>query len=219
MDRRIVAFAGTLFGLLVGSAVGYYVAAKKLEQEYEEEFHTQVEKLKEYYGVLYKKKEGYRTPEEMLNRLAKQDETEFGVTNKELDEVVTRLRYKGKEREVQTVNVFDREPPAEDVPSLSDHTRLLTADEFMNTEVGYEQFTLTFFTEEGVLAEENDSLVSDIVDVIGVDNEQILNLFGQLSEDEKTFYLRNDKLELDYEVVLFRGSYNEFVLGLNKTPE
>ena len=66
---------------------------------------------------------------------------------------------------------------------------------------GYDQITL-FYTEDKVLLNEDDTKVTDIEDVIGLES---LNHFGEYEED--VLYVRNERLRTDYEVLMDPRTY------------
>jgi hypothetical protein len=73
--------------------------------------------------------------------------------------------------------------------------------------MGYTQTTLTFYSGDNILADEQDSPVYNYESVVG-------NLrFGHGSNDSNVVYIRNEKLEAEYEVLLFDGSFEIEVLG------
>lgn len=61
----------------------------------------------------------------------------------------------------------------------------------------YEKITLTYYPRERVLLDDDDP-VTNIVGDIGWKN---LNQFGGISEDPEVVYIRNDRMETDFEVV------------------
>jgi hypothetical protein len=80
----------------------------------------------------------------------------------------------------------------------------------MESEPGYQQVTITFFEGDDVLSDERDQVIEDIEETVGVEN---LKQFGHGSKDPKIVYIRNDRLELDFEVVQSQNKYVEEVLG------
>ena len=87
---------------------------------------------------------------------------------------------------------------------------IISADEFLNTEVGYEQFTLTYFQGDETLVDQADTIVESVEKTVGVAN---LSKFGHLSEDENIVYIRNERLNWDFEVVRSMGKYSVEVLN------
>ena len=67
----------------------------------------------------------------------------------------------------------------------------------------YEKISLTYYS-DNVLADENDDVVEDVADTVGLDS---LNTFGQYDDD--AVYVRNDRLRADYEILMDRRDYSE----------
>lgn len=81
-------------------------------------------------------------------------------------------------------------------------------------ELDYESLTLTYYTEDDVLCNERD----EIIDPEGRDDmigEKNLERFGHGSNDASIVYVRNDKLELIFELVKSPNSYSEEVHGIS----
>jgi hypothetical protein len=85
---------------------------------------------------------------------------------------------------------------------------LIGADEFVNTEVGYEQITVTYYEGDDVMVDEVDEPLTAkrIEECIGRGN---LAKFGELS----VIYVRCEKFNMDFEVVRDTGKYSVEVLG------
>lgn len=85
---------------------------------------------------------------------------------------------------------------------------ILEHNEFFESE--NQMVTLTWFEGDEVLSDEHDEHVPDIDRVIGEDN---LLRFGYGSGDPNILYVRNEKMEIDFEVVKNEGKYTEQILG------
>lgn len=83
-------------------------------------------------------------------------------------------------------------------------------DEFMEGEKDYEQQQLTYFKGDDILIDNRDEVVQDTEATVGDSN---LLRFGHGSKDRNIVYVRNDRIELDFEIVQDEGSYTEKVLG------
>jgi hypothetical protein len=83
-------------------------------------------------------------------------------------------------------------------------------------EMDYQVITVTYYTRDDVLCYDNDEVIDpDRRDeIIGDDN---LDRFGHGSQDASIVYIRNDKLELVYEVVKSPNAYAEEVHGFQHT--
>jgi hypothetical protein len=62
---------------------------------------------------------------------------------------------------------------------------------------------LTYYS-DGVLTDENDEVLEDVEDIIGIDS---LNHFGEYEED--SVYVRNDEKLCDYEILLDNRNYSD----------
>lgn len=77
----------------------------------------------------------------------------------------------------------------------------------------YEKYTLTYFEGDDVLCKEDDSVITDQDEVVGLGN---LSRFGHGSGDPDIVYIRNDKLKVDLEVVHSDGKYAMQVQGFQE---
>lgn len=88
---------------------------------------------------------------------------------------------------------------------------VLHRDEFFADEMGYQELThpetLTFYKGDQILVDQGDRPIYDIQGQVG-DLK-----FGHGSGDPSIFYVRNEALEAEYEIVEDDGYYQEAVLG------
>lgn len=85
-------------------------------------------------------------------------------------------------------------------------------DEYRENLLEHDQKDLTFYEGDGVLCGDNDVIVDDQDEAIGIDN---LNRFGHGGADGNTVHVRNEVREIDYEVVRSHGSYSLEVHGID----
>lgn len=78
-------------------------------------------------------------------------------------------------------------------------------DEYYENETNYEQAKLTYFEGDNVLLDERDQPVADDA-VVGEEN---LAKFGHGSRDHNIVYVRNDNVEVDFEIHRSMGSWQE----------
>lgn len=129
------------------------------------------------------------------------------------DELIKKTR---EEAAIKRVNIWDAETP-EDVWDYTEEMRVRDAnspyvihkDEFDQNENDWEHDTLTYYEGDDVLADGKDDAL-DQDDIVGVEN---LGKFGHGSQDPNIVYIRNERLQLDMEVVHSDGSYAEEVHG------
>lgn len=67
----------------------------------------------------------------------------------------------------------------------------------------YGRISLTFYADH-ILADDNDNVLEDVEEVIGSES---LNHFGEYEDD--SVFVRNDKLKLDYEILLDVRKYSD----------
>jgi len=192
MKMKILAAGACVVSAAAGAVGGYFVARRKLEAEYAEIALVEIEEARVFY-----KRDDDATPEGALAKrrpggtLSDRDK-ELAAASREvgppvavLEKVLSGLKY-------GTPTVDGAKKPY-----------VIAKDIFMNGETGYPNITLTYYADE-VLADETDTPIEDVEMTIGSKN---LTRFGQKSEDPRVVYIRNDRLQVDYEVVLDDGSY------------
>jgi hypothetical protein len=178
--------------------------------------------MKEFYTNV---KQKYSTPEEAASALIPKqtertaEDPRVKTQRVQYNKIVKDENYgdplgefKGETEEgceidtVVNANVFEDNPPG--IP------RIITQDDFMANDVGYEQATLTFYADGGVLADQRDEVLDNADEVLGT----LFSVnFGHGSSDPNTVHIRNDKIQMDFEVVKSERSYEQDVLGQEPT--
>jgi hypothetical protein len=208
--------------------IGYKVATKRLEAKYEELLKHEVSEAKQFYAQLHKK-EGFSTPEEAVKHLRPVAEKP-GKTIGEASEALRRyqgdIREEAEETEKEvvverqeevTVNVFTSTEPAD--PNFDpeaeerspDYPYIISEEEWMQGEDGFTQTSITYWSGDGVLADEQEREIPFIDPIIG---EGAIERFGHGTGDPNTVFVRNEKLSVDFEVTRIDGKYAHEVLGL-----
>lgn len=112
------------------------------------------------------------------------------------------------EEEVITMNVFS-DNSSEDDERNPNKPFILTQREFEEGEHEYTQNTLTYYEGDDVLTDDRDQPIHNKLPVVGEDNLR----FGTKSNDPNVVYIRNNHLEVDFEVCRSTGTFSEEVLG------
>lgn len=128
--------------------------------------------------------------------------------NARLAKMPEQVRNIFKDAEPDPTGIFDY--AAEIANRSEDHPFVVSFDEFNENEEGHSQVTLTYFDGDDVLIDEKEQPIEDVENTVGMEN---LQKFGHGSNDSKIVYIRNERLDLDFEVVLSHGKYVEEVLG------
>lgn len=132
------------------------------------------------------------------------------------DEVKHKAEVSGEE-DIVRQNIFDTHGRHPEVEELDTSRRgdgrpyILTLQEFNDGDPEYDQNTLTYYEGDNVLADERDQPINNGIETI-VGGEGNLR-FGHWSEDANVLYIRNDELQIDFEIVRSFGKFAVEVLG------
>lgn len=112
------------------------------------------------------------------------------------------------------VNVFDIQDPTwdweEEIANRKEtEPYVLHRDEFYQNELNYTQSTLTYYSGDDIMSDEDDVPVFDYKQITGV------LLFGKGSGDPNTVLVRNDSNKAEYEILNDPGRFEVEVLGLD----
>lgn len=84
---------------------------------------------------------------------------------------------------------------------------IISYDEYDLEEMGYRQDTVTYYAKDGMMADSTDTPLYNYSDLMGHLR------FGHGSNDPNVVYIRNEKLHMEWEVLLHTSSFAEEVLG------
>lgn len=101
-------------------------------------------------------------------------------------------------------------PPYVREEKPSDKIEIIPSDEFFDGDGNFEKITIVYYEADETLADERDTVIPNIKDVIGL---EAIKSFGKDSDDPNVVYVRNHKSSCDFEVVRNPGSYEEIILG------
>lgn len=93
---------------------------------------------------------------------------------------------------------------------------VISFDEWEAAEPDYSQATLNFYEGDEVLTDDHDMIIHDVEEAIGVLN---LQRFGHGSKDPNIVYIRNDRIDVDFEVVRSSTRYDAEILGVIQHSE
>lgn len=92
---------------------------------------------------------------------------------------------------------------------------IIEAEEFYENETDYSQTSLMYYEGDDVLADERDQPIRNYMQIIGHDNLH----FGRGSKDRNIVFIRNEKLEAEYEIARNHNKYSEEVMGFIEHAE
>lgn len=93
---------------------------------------------------------------------------------------------------------------AETKSRMGQHTYVISADEFFENENDWIQSSLVYYAGDGTLTTENNLPVDEHDHVLGYDFEKF---FGHGSGDPRIVHIRNELLEIDYEISMDDSSF------------
>jgi len=229
-----LAFGAFLVGVGIGGGVAYLLATRRLETKYQKLADEEIAGMREHYQEKARalesqarkrpveelvQEKGYVSPDAKTTSppMAVQPPSDVVASEDE------RAGEPDKEPEPEVRNIFrDRHPEPEPVEHewdlqaelrkrSPDIPYVIHIDERDEME-GYEVVTVTYYDGDDVMCNDRDDIIDhdDRERLIG---EKNLMRFGHGSEDPSIVYVRNDKLEMIYEVVRSPNSYAEEVQG------
>lgn len=240
---------GYLFGgLLVGASIGFWFGARwnkeKIKAEAFKKSEEEVEKIREFYQDTAKivtekpsleevvEDRGYSTAEaeEVVQErptrppvpvqepptspmppaipvqepvvLPRRDFTPSGVAKRHV------------EREKDKNENWDYDLELRQRTSTEPY--IIHQDEFAQNEPEHSQVVYTYYAVDGVLVNEGEEKIRRPDQYVGLNN---LKSFGHGTDDYHVLYVRNERLELDFEICLLAASYEETVEGLSSDEE
>lgn len=231
ITKADILITSAVVGALVGGGT-YWIVNRMLKKKYREIADKEIAEAKEFYSAM-NKREGYSSPMEAAKTMASK------ISPPRYDDNEAVALYQGREAEKaemnesdistedeggeeQMVNVFLNNDPSDDEwdaeeemayrATLEDGVPfIISEEEFSAGQEGYQQASLTYYWGDMTLADEQDGEIPFVNPIVGEEN---MYHFGRGSGDERIVYIRNDRLERDFEVVKNDGKYAHIVLGM-----
>jgi hypothetical protein len=102
--------------------------------------------------------------------------------------------------------------PRELASRSSDRPYIIHQDEYGEDREAYSSSVLTWYAGDEVLTDEDEEVMADPDAIVGLEN---LDKFGHGSDDVRVVFIRNEHLQMEYEVCLVLNSYASEVQGIN----
>lgn len=177
---------------ILGAAIGSVVTWKYIEHKYEQIAQDEINSVKE----VFLKRETYISLDE-----DSQSKAEHAKDKPSVVEYAARLREQGYTTNYSNGEKNEKE---ESKPMADDKPYVISPEEFGDQE-DYDGISLTYYADKH-LADDNDELVEDVDNVVGLDS---LNCFGEYEDD--SVFVRNDWLKCDYEILFDQRKYSDVV--------
>lgn len=200
----------------VGVATGAFGANYFLKAKYEQFAQEEIDSVKEYFGC--RVAEYAKADTEVTEEIYETMKT-GGLYN-----AVTRTPYDYTHPVETDDHPRDDGPIEDDCEPYDPHEELsrqannlgdasdpyiISDNTFAETNDHYDKITLYYYDTDGVLANEQEEMVDDMVAVVG----DLMERFGEGTSDPDCMYIRNTALCTDYEVIRLYQSYGETVGG------
>lgn len=214
---------------VVGFGIGYKVAQKRLEMEFERRLERETAGMKEFYQVV---KKPFSTPQEAAAELIKEDPQPKQSTAEKANEKVAYHKIakqyspeKDPEGQVGIdADVFGESDRPMLIAEVENHNVfseipvLISQEEFMANESNYIQGQLSYYKVDKVLTDEREDVIEDQDATIGASNLEMFGNPNNGSSDPNVIHVRNPRLQMEFEVCLSENSYRREVLGIEEDP-
>jgi hypothetical protein len=221
-SKTAVAGLASVMSLVGGAAMGAAIAMKRLDSKYAAMAEKEIADAKVFYNTLHKRGP-FETPEAAVDELILNGlgEAAFAAQAAEAmrsyqgdSDAIKRLKEKLEVEDLEEGEDDPHEPEESfdlEVENRSpDHPYVITEEEFVDGEPGYQPIDLTYFEGDDTLADDQDKPITDVEGTVGADN---LTKFGQGCKEPDIVYIRNERLGVDFEVTKSEGKYTREVLG------
>lgn len=187
-----------------GAAIGSAVTWKLVKTKYELLAQEEINSMKEVYST---KSEGQgedisEKDEEDPELRAKAEEAKEKPSVSEYAARLQKHGYVNYSDPASIDNDVEEEESEQEEEDMVDVDKpyVIAPEESGN---GYNIVSLTYYADK-VLADENDELIEDVEELVGFES---LTHFGEYEDD--SVYVRNDRLGIDYEILLDQRTYAE----------
>lgn len=182
-----------VIAFIAGAAVGYFAANYLLKDKYEKRFQQEVSSTIEAFKS-NKKDDEVTHKDEKLKAIS----DDIVVADiKEYAKNIGNLNYS---------EVKDDKPSEENKDDDIDHTKpYVITEEEVDAYMNYSITQWNYYA-DGVLTDENNEVVEDVSTTIGKEAFEHLK-----KTSESAIYVRNDLLELDYEILKNEMTYAELL--------
>lgn len=219
----------------VGTGLGALVTYLLAKKQFEAELVKEIQDVKTNYRSLRKEDYESFTDYSSKNRpeVIKDEALASLEVNAILEHAKLNEEMKTQVEQYQSESVFNRfehkEPedkhliPADANETLFENLKatrtedkpyLISIDEYHDEFNHWQKQSVTYFAGDNIIAYEDDTVMMDPDETIGTIN---LSRFGVMSQDEHIVYVRNHRLNIDYEIVLDDGKYSEMMARINGT--
>lgn len=191
MDMKTAIIAGS-----AGVGLGYFLAVKRLKHVYAEMLQEEVERTRKFYEATHRASQGEDVSRE-----------KFDVSVAEAAQAMANYQGELSSEKPEKTKKSDHKPPY-----------IISTSQYTDGETDFSQATLVYFSGDKVLTDDRHVRIKNVeIDLmVGKVN---LTKFGQMADAEDVLYIRNEKLNTDFEVFLETKNYTDEVLEYPEQPK
>lgn len=171
---------------VLGAAVGSVITRRYVKKKYEQIAQEEIDSVRKVFS---NKESGTAIKVDPVQ--AKDEKTD-------LAEYVAQLE---KERYINYSGINTEEKERK---PMAGKPYVISPEEFGEYEE-YERISLAYYADH-VLADENDELIEDVENVVGLES---LTHFGEYEDD--SVFVRNDRLKCDYEILMDQRTHSDVI--------
>jgi hypothetical protein len=197
---------GTAFGTVLGFIFGYRYGSRRTKAEALKDAEVEIAKVRAFYHERY---ESEVPPKPDLDTVVEERGYSRRVQAEELVQRPTRPPVPVQEPPSDHISWdYDAEIAQRD----KQHPYVIHQNEYNEEFPEYTQVTWTYYAGDDILADERDEIVARPELIVGDKN---LKRFGHGSDDANVVFIRNDRIEMEFEVCRSLKSYMVEVKGLD----
>ena len=197
---------------VLGAAAGSLATWKLIEKKYKDIAQEEIDSVKDTFSKMKKneypdKIEDYPDFEEFDDSDDSDDVEEEPKPEQKIDrnnkpDIVEYAKILSESGYTNYAERQDKKEKKGVEPVEDERPYVISPDEFGEKD-GYENVTLTYYA-DGVLTDYFDNVISNVDEVVGFDS---LDHFGEYEDD--VVFVRNEKMETDYEILRDLRDFNE----------
>jgi hypothetical protein len=187
-----------------GAAIGAVTAVFVVKKKYEAIAEQEIEAMREYKCKKRRPEESVNDTEEPEPR-SEEKKANIKREKKEYEKMVKEYSDAEQESAATQYNEYEQLSASANRPNYPD-PYVISLEQFSEENDHYDKINLYYYQGDDTLCDVDEVIVDDLLRTVGEDS---LDSF----DEHNTVYVRNERLQIDYEIILCGGKYSEIVLG------
>jgi hypothetical protein len=188
-----------------GAAIGAVTAVFVVKKKYEAIAEQEIESMREYKCKKKRPEESVNDTEEDPEPRTAEKKATIKREQKEYQKMVREYKDAEEESAATQYNEYEQLSASANRPNYPD-PYVISLEQFSEENDHYDKINLYYYAGDDTLCDVDEEIVDDLLRTVGEDS---LDSF----DEHNTVYVRNERLQIDYEIILCGGKYNEIVLG------